>query len=373
MDKIDSITRTLQHGVSEQVFPGAVLFVRHNGTIRYHHAVGFASQHPAKRQTSIKTIYDLASLTKPLATGTGILCLVQDGQVGIDQPIGSILQDLHGKPIAKATIRDLLCHRSGLPGWRPYYEAVTLQKGMLPKEEKEPPRSHMRKQIAQEPLEYEPRTKSVYSDLGFILLGFAIEAVTQRSLSQFCFERIFHPLHTKSLIFSECLTHCDGFPSNVAPTRRDPWRGRMLWGEVDDNNAYILNGIAGHAGLFGTAEAVSVVTKAWLDSYHDHNAFLNPKLVRQFVTRQKEPKESSWVLGWDTPSYPSSSGAHFSPSAFGHLGFTGTSIWIDPEVELEVILLSNRVNPTPENNKIREFRPMIHDVIYREVVRIGQS
>ncbi len=364
MEKNDLITRALQAAVDEKVFPGAVLFVRGHGNISYHQAIGQTSYLPSQSPISRNTTYDLASLTKPLAIGTGVLCLVQDGLLELDQPIESLVPDLSGKPIAGATIRDLLCHRSGLAAWRPFYETVVLENGQKPKEARSDTVLHL---IAEESLEYEPRTKNVYSDLGFILLGFAIESLTQQSLSQFCEGRIFTPLQANPLSFFDD-SHCQSPQAHIAPTEQDFWRGRMLHGEVHDQNAYVLGGAAGHAGLFGTAQAVSVMTKAWLDAYLGRDVFLDAKLVRQFTSRQGEPKDSSWALGWDTPTTPSSSGVHFSSSAFGHLGFTGTSIWIDPEVELEVILLSNRVNPTCENNKIRQFRPMIHDVVYKTIV-----
>ncbi|MGB0910112.1 MAG: serine hydrolase domain-containing protein [Nitrospirales bacterium] len=370
-DKINPITRALQQGVDTHVFPGSVLFVRCHDRICYHQAVGLTSQFPSEHPARLDTVYDLASLTKPLATGMGIVCLVQDGILDIDQPVESILPELQGRVVGQATIQDLLCHRSGLPGWRPYYEHVFLQHGVLTREVESTHRFNYLEYIAQEPLEYSPRTNSVYSDLGFILLGFVIEAVTGLPLRQYCAERMYHPLNAEPLAFFDRVGQVSDREQSsytFAKTEQDIWRGRMLEGEVHDENAYVLGGAAGHAGLFGTAEAVSVVTKAWLDSYLGGGMFFDPKLVRQFTARQGEPQDSSWALGWDTPSSPSSSGSHFSSSAFGHLGFTGTSIWIDPEVELEVILLTNRVHPTRKNNKIRQFRPMIHDVIYTEVI-----
>ncbi|GJL53753.1 MAG: D-alanyl-D-alanine carboxypeptidase [Nitrospirales bacterium] len=372
MDTIDPITRALQAGIRDQVFPGAVLWVRSRGCVRYHQAVGLTSSLPCNVPTSLHTIYDLASLTKPLATGTAILCLVQEGVLDVEHAIGSILQALRGTPIEHATIRDLLCHRSGLPGWRPYYEQFVLQHGALPPEITREARCRdVMTCIAQEPLAYQPRTRSMYSDLGFMLLGLAIEAVTQQSLSQFCTGHMYQHLSGCSLFFGNIVGNSalhKGASSEIAPTEQDTWRGRLLQGEVHDENAYVLDGVAGHAGLFGTAEAVGAITQAWVAAYHGHDSLLDAKLVRQFTARQEAPKDSSWALGWDTPSHPSSSGKYFSASAFGHLGFTGTSIWIDPEVELEVILLTNRVHPTRENKTIREFRPMIHDVIYEEVV-----
>jgi CubicO group peptidase (beta-lactamase class C family) len=154
----------------------------------------------------------------------------------------------------------------------------------------------------------------------------------------------------------------------VAPTEVDSWRGRLLCGEVHDENAAALGGEAGHAGLFGSVDAVLAITGIWMQAYHGRAAILDQGLVREFTRRQDPAGAASWALGWDTPSIPSSAGQYFAARSFGHLGYTGTSIWIDPEQELEVVLLSNRVHPTRTNEAIRDFRPMIHDLVYREFV-----
>ena len=145
--------------------------------------------------------------------------------------------------------------------------------------------------------------------------------------------------------------------SRIAPTEQGEWRNRLLCGEVHDENAAAMGGVAGHAGLFGTAESVLAVSGAWLRGYYRESRFWMRTLVRQFTTRQEPASQSSWALGWDTPSAPSSSGSHFSERSFGHLGYTGTSLWIDPLCELEVVLLSNRVHPSRRNEKIKVFRP----------------
>ena len=156
--------------------------------------------------------------------------------------------------------------------------------------------------------------------------------------------------------------------ARIAPTEQDEWRNRLLRGEVHDENAAAMGGVAGHAGLFGTAESVLAVSGAWLRGYHGGESIFDGKLVMQFTTRQESAARSSWALGWDTPSAPSSSGCHFSERSFGHLGYTGTSLWIDPLCELEVVLLSNRVHPSRRNEKIKVFRPRIHDLIHEEFV-----
>ena len=370
----DPIAQALRAAVQEGVFPGAVLLVRRNQTILYHEAAGFISSLPFSSAAHVNILYDLASLTKPLATASAVLCLVQDGLVHLNQTVGSILPLLGHTPVGQATVRDLLCHQSGLPAWRPYFTQCGRQQFPWPPSNPvEEGRSFMLDKIRQEPLEYQPRSKTLYSDLGFILLGFVIEQKTGLSLSRYCQERIFDPLGAKPLSFR----HCEGVSPDpergsldIAPTEQDPWRGRLLQGEVHDENAYLLHGVAGHSGLFGTAAAVAALTGAWLEGYWGRQAFFDQTLVREFVARQQG---TSWALGWDTPSRPSSSGTHFSEAAFGHLGFTGTSVWIDPTPGVEVILLSNRVHPTRDNNRIKDFRPMIHDLVYEELVRTSHS
>ncbi|MGH7232923.1 MAG: serine hydrolase domain-containing protein, partial [Nitrospiraceae bacterium] len=209
--------------------------------------------------------------------------------------------------------------------------------------------------------------QSLYSDLGFILLGLLVERLTGRSLAAFCRERVYDPIGVRSLRFMNGRNDEEPM-ALVAATEDDPWRGRILQAEVHDENAYALGGVAGHAGLFGTATGVAAITGLWLENCRGKTGFLLPDLVRRFVSRQATPG-SSWGLGWDTPSPPSSSGRHFSSRAFGHLGFTGTSIWIDPRCDLEVVLLSNRVHPTRRNTAIQKFRPMIHDVVYEQMGR----
>jgi CubicO group peptidase (beta-lactamase class C family) len=222
--------------------------------------------------------------------------------------------------------------------------------------------------LRDESLLYPAGTRNLYSDLGFMLLGFIIEQVTDQSLALFCEHELFVPLAAEPLVYlpngeapSDALLAAE---HPIAATEDDPWRGRPLCGEVHDENAYALGGVAGHAGLFGTARAVLAVSSAWLAAYHGQESILDATLVRRFVARQAD---SSWALGWDTPSVPSSAGVYFSDSSFGHLGYTGTSLWIDPSQRLEVVLLSNRVHPTRRNERIRQFRPHIHDVVCQEI------
>lgn len=361
LDQTDPITRLLLEGVQAQVFPGAVLFVRHQGNVRIHQAVGLISGLPNSPPVQPQTIYDLASLTKPLATSSAILLLVQDGLLNLSQPLNDLLEETREFPLGRVVLKDALCHQSGLPAWRPFYQSFPPSPSSDVPSRQDQIQAFL-KFILKEPVEAFSPPKSVYSDLSYMVLGFVVERITNQSLADFCQTRIFGPLQATPLGFRGQALNEEMFSpiGECAPTEQDPWRGRLLQGEVHDENAFVLGGIAGHAGLFGTAEAVGQVTKAWLEGYHGKPGLFDSYLVKQFVTAQPG---TSWALGWDTPSQPSSSGQWFSPESFGHLGFTGTSIWIDPIRELEVILLSNRVHPTRDNQAIKAFRPKLHDAI----------
>lgn len=374
----DVIQAALQSAVDDGVFPGAQLAVRLRGELQCVVVAGRLSSTSPGLPVQPTTIYDLASLTKPLVTGTSILLLIQRAKVMLEDSVQGVLTELEGTPIGQATVRDLLAHRSGLPGWRPFYERLD-QEDVVPEPSggNQPMKQHVLKMIRDEPLIYTRGERSIYSDLGFMLLGFLVERLSGMALDLWCQEEIVHPLQADPMMF--CPTTwgaqldvirplVDG--SRIAPTEQDERRNRLLCGEVHDENAAAMGGVAGHAGLFGTAESVLAVSGAWLRGYHGRESILDAKLVRQFTTRQESAAQSSWALGWDTPSAPSSSGSSFSEQSFGHLGYTGTSLWIDPLRELEVVLLSNRVHPSRRNEKIKTFRPYIHDLVYREFVSL---
>jgi CubicO group peptidase (beta-lactamase class C family) len=370
------IQTALQSAVDDGVFPGAQLAVRLRGELQCMAVVGRLSSEPSSFPVQPTTMYDLASLTKPLATVTSILLLIQRAKVGLENPVQEVLAELEGMPIGQATVRDLLTHRSGLPGWRPFYERLGAI-GMVPEPSggNQPVKQHVLKMIREEPLIYVRGERSVYSDLGFMLLGFLVERLSGMALDLWCEAAIVQPLRADPMMFRPTAERAKTDVvrptidvSRIAPSEQDEWRNRLLRGEVHDENAAAMGGVAGHAGLFGTAESVLAVSGAWLRGYYGRESILQRELVRQFTTRQESSARSSWALGWDTPSAPSSSGSSFSEQSFGHLGYTGTSLWIDPLCELEVVLLSNRVHPSRKNEKIKVFRPYIHDLVYREFV-----
>ncbi|MFO0767032.1 MAG: serine hydrolase [Nitrospiraceae bacterium] len=322
------------------------------------------------------TVYDLASLTKVLATTTALLLLVQEEALHLETRLDAVLPELLGAQVGAVRIRHLLTHSSGLPGWRPFYERVAEREAAEPGFLGSPAaRLAVLDYIRNEGFIYDTGARSLYSDLGFMLLGMVVERLTGQSLDRFCEARIYRPAAVSPIGYlpqqwSERSLFGIGRPMTIAPTELDPWRGRLLCGEVHDENACALGGVAGHAGLFGTAGAVLAVSQLWMDGYRGKPGLLEPQLVRQFVARQTVP-DSSWALGWDTPTAPSSSGTKFSAGSFGHLGYTGTSLWVDPSRELEVVLLSNRVHPTRRNERIREFRPKIHDLVCQELLGLS--
>lgn len=375
MPNFPMIQAALERAVADRVFPGAVLAVRQGGGRINTFIAGLVSTHEAARAVRPTTVYDLASLTKPLSTVTALVLLMQMGRCRLQDRVGSLLLELADSPIGTASLWHLLTHSSGLPGWRGYYERLSPD-ATVPTTEEDRCRAReaLVGMIRDEALIYERGMRSLYSDLGFMLLGMIVERCSGIPLQRFFRDHIAPLAGASQLGFvpaewaDDFLQHARRVGGDVAPTEHDVWRGRLLCGEVHDENAASLGGVAGHAGLFGTAEAVMAVSGVWAQAYHRRPTLLDPSLVEEFTCRQTAVPGSSWALGWDTPSPPSSAGRFLSELSFGHLGYTGTSIWIDPIHELEIVLLSNRVHPTRMNERIKEFRPMIHELVYREYV-----
>lgn len=373
MPEPSAIQVALDRAVVDGVFPGAVLAVRQGDRPIARFCAGRLSVDPPGASVLASTIYDLASLTKPLATVTSLVLLIQNGLCRLDAHLAEYLEECAESSIGSATLRDLLTHQSGLPGWRGYYERLSPD-GTIPssREGRSLAKQTLLSLIRSESLVYARGARSLYSDLGFMLLGLIVERTSGRSLSQFFSDRILHRLGSPCIQFvlaeelDTFLERVRETNDGVAPTEFDPWRGRVLCGEVHDQNAGAMGGEAGHAGLFGNVDAVMAITGEWLRAYHGQPAMLDRDLVREFTERQAREGASSWALGWDTPSKPSSAGSRFSVQSFGHLGYTGTSIWIDPVQRLEVVLISNRVHPSSRNEAIREFRPVIHDLVCQE-------
>ena len=341
----------LRDGVASHAFPAACLEVGRSGDPLWREAFGALSYDPASPAATETTIFDLASLTKVIATTTFAMRAVDGGKLQLEERVAERLPAWRGADREDVTVRDLLAHASGLTAYLPFYRD---HRG----------RQEFESAISSGPLEYMPRTRSIYSDLGFILLGFILEDVGEPAGTalgeQFaCIARS---------VTSEILTYNlpPAFRPLAAPTEVDPWRGRLLQGEVHDENAWALGGSAGHSGLFGTVGAVGAFARAVLRTIAGEPLLAKPRTAHAFIRRMGIP-DSSRALGWDTMLPTSSCGTKLSATAIGHTGFTGTSLWIDWERDLYIVLLTNRVHPTRDNNQLKALRPAVHDAVVMEL------
>lgn len=342
--RFSAAARVLEHAVAQRAFPAAVIEVGDAARPLWRQAFGrlrFEAGAPAAAED---TIFDLASLTKVLATATLVMQQAERGAMGLDDPVGQHVAAWQGADRAHVTARDLLAHCAGLAAYVPFYRDYAG-------------RAEFGRALCSVPLEYEPRTKSAYSDLGFMLLGFILERDTALPAR-------FDALRSHMGIVDDLQFNPPAlWKPRTAPTETDPWRGRLLVGEVHDENAAALGGAAGHAGLFGTAAACGQYARHLLQVLDGKVGAFQRAGVETFITRRADVPGSSRALGWDTMRPSSSCGSRMSPRAFGHTGFTGTSLWIDPDRGVYVVLLTNRVHPSRANEAIRQVRPAVHDAV----------
>ena len=364
------VESAFQDAVAQGVFPGAVVLVSKDGEIVFEQAFGSRSLIPEKAPLKPNTIFDLASLTKPLATTVAIMILVREKKIRLDDQITRFIPmfGVFGK--STATFRQMLNHSSGLPAWKPFHEEIVkLEKaGRINFVASRAAKSFVYEQIHREKPLSAPGAQGLYSDLGFMILGESVEVVSSATLERFCQDRIFKPLGLRSTAFvdlSQLRTRrLQPVEEMIAPTENCPWRKRILCGEVHDDNAYAMGGVAGHAGLFSSARDIHALLACLNRCLHGKDDFLPKALLEEFLAKDEKVPNSTCALGWDTPSPDkSASGSRFSPRSVGHLGFTGTSVWWDIEKNCHIILLSNRVHPTRKNEKIKDFRPHVHDLI----------
>jgi CubicO group peptidase (beta-lactamase class C family) len=331
----------IERAIGAHAFPAAVVETGGREGVRWRQAFGTLTYAPDSPAATTDTVFDLASLTKVIATATQAMRAVDAGALALDRRVADHLRDWRGIDREAVTIADLLEHASGLTAYLPFFRDYHG-------------RADFERAISTLPLEYAPRTRSIYSDLGFILLGFILEDVGF-ALGGSSEALVFNP--PKDL------------RARCAPTELDLWRGRLLQGEVHDENCWALGGVAGHAGLFGTAAAVGDFARAMLNGLADAIAGpersglqVKAETLARFVTKSAVPG-SSRALAWDTMLPTSSCGTRFSARAIGHTGFTGTSLWIDPDQDRYVVFLTNRVHPTRENNAIQRVRRALHDTL----------
>ena len=370
-----AVDEELKAALEKGVFPGVVVLVGRDDSVLYRRAAGWRSLEPTHTPTHERVIYDVASLTKPLATTVALMLLVKTKELRLDDRVTRFFPDfgVHGKQAI--TLRQVLSHSSGLAAWRHYYkdiiqgEAGEVYVGFLGARRA---REYVYRQLLRERLASPPGQKAVYSDLGFILLGAVVEKISGLALDQYCQEHIFCPLALYDTSFINLEKRrwrgAELQEDQFAPTECCSWRKRMLCAEVHDDNAYAMGGVAGHAGLFSTVDDLHRLISGLIACHRGDYAFLPAGLMREFWTRDGNVADSTWALGWDTPSAQNSSAGNlFSPLSVGHLGFTGTSVWIDLEKNIHVIVLSNRVHPSRDNEKMKTFRPALHNAVMRTV------
>ena len=353
--RLDSVVAYLRTQV-DSAFPGAVVAVGNHNRIALLAAVGHYGLDDPRPMTP-ETVFDLASLTKVIGLTTACMLLVDQKKLDLDAPVQHYLPEFTGKGKDKVTIRHLLTHSSGMPAWRPLFRETETREAALAL-------------VDSTPLDTVPGVRYVYSDLGAIVLTQVVERITKSRIDQYLDTAVFKPLGMTTTRYLPPTEWID----RIAPTEMDTaFRHRMIRGEVHDENTGRLEGISGHAGLFSTAGDLARFASWVLELSQGRRRseevgggrgrHLSPSVVQAFIHRQDMPPGSSRALGWDTPSENSSAGTKMLAHAFGHTGFTGTSIWLDPDRDLFIILLTNRVHPTRANTKIREVRPHVADLV----------
>lgn len=347
----DSVRAILTRAQTDSAFPGAIAVIGTRDSILATVPVGridWAADAPAP---TLETLWDLASLTKVVGTTSAVLQLAAEGRLSIDAPVGRYLPMWSGAADSSVTVRHLLTHTGGLPAWRALYKEATS------------PEDARRIALATR-ADTTPGARTLYSDLDFIFLGLIVERLSGQPLDRYLATRVFAPLGMRDTRYRPPAE----WRARTAPTEIDPWRGRHLRGEVHDENAASLGGVSGHAGLFSTAADLARFAQGYLrwGRAADGRVVFDSATVVRFVTPQSMPAPRR-ALGWEIPTGGNSAGRCLLPTegAFGHTGFTGTSIWIAPGRDRFVVLLTNRVNPTRENRRIGAVRVALADAVVR--------
>ena len=341
----------LRDAIANHAFPGASLAVTHNGRIVASRGFGRFTYDAASPKVQADTVFDLASLTKVLATTPTAMILCDGGLLRLDAPVAELLPEFTALGPADqleqrrtVTVGMLLAHSSGFPAYVKLFETACT-------------RHEMFLAACATPLVAPPGSKAEYSDIGFILLGEILARLAKEPLDVFASREIFAPLGMNHTRFNPP----PEWRNSIPPTEDDrTFRHRIIQGEVNDENASVMGGVSGHAGLFAPATDVARFAECML---RGGSPIVQADTVEVFTRRETSPEGTSRSLGWDTPSEPSTSGQYFSSRSFGHLGFTGTSLWIDPERRLSVTMLSNRIWPDRSSRAIRQVWPVLHDAI----------
>jgi len=346
--------KVLAQAIKQHVFPCASVAITHSGRLVALKTFGRFTYDENSPTVTPETIFDIASVSKVLATTSMAMILYERGLLDLDAPVTGIVPEFAGEDAQRreVTFRMLLAHSSGLPAYEKLFLRAQTREGLI-------------REALRVPLKAPPGTHSEYSDVGFIILGLALERLADEPLDRFCQHEVFAPLGMLQTTF----TPPASWKSHTPPTADDrTFRKRVIQGEVYDENASVMSGVAAHAGLFSTASDVATFAHAMLNG---GASIVRPETLAVFTQRENFPVGTSRALGWDTPSAPSQSGKYFSPSSYGHLGYTGTSLWIDPERQLSVTLLTNRTWPDSSNQAIRDIRPRFHDAVAEAIGLIG--
>jgi CubicO group peptidase (beta-lactamase class C family) len=366
---MQALDACLRQATDNGTVPGVVVCVASRGQVIWHWAYGAAALTPEYRPMQRDTLFDIASLTKVVATTSLLLLAHHEGVYHLDDALQHFYPQTHGTPLGSATVRQLLAHTGGLAAWAPLYQALLPDGPACHTTSSAVVRRHQAIQkILQEPLAYPPGSQMLYSDLGFILLADIAEMCYKQPLDRLFQERVARPLGL----------HCTGYrpldgpsslpvlPTAYAATEACPWRARVLAGEVHDENAWAMGGVSGHAGLFATAEDLWRFAYALLETAAGQRDWLPAALLLESWQRHATPPGTTRALGWDTPTPGrSSSGDYFSEQSIGHLGFTGCSLWIDLARQVTVILCTNRVHPSRQSTGITRLRPAVHNLVMR--------
>jgi serine-type D-Ala-D-Ala carboxypeptidase len=360
--RFSGAVRVLEDAIAEGAFPGCAFGVLTDGKVLLQDARGRFTYDEGSPGVACGTVFDLASVSKVVATTAITMLLHQRGKLDMDARLGDLLPDfLAGRRAddraREIRVRHLLAHNSGLPAYVEFFRTSATPAELL-------------KACMGLEIEAEPGTRGEYSDPGFILLGKALEAALGETLDTFAQREIFKPLGMRAT----CYCPASEIWETIPPTEEDEtFRHRRIQGEVQDENAWVLGGVAGHAGLFSSVPDVLRFADEVIESADRNSAKNNlfqPTTVEMFGKRQG-PADSSRALGWDTPSANSSSGRYFSPHSIGHLGYSGCSLWIDLNARIAVVLLTNRTWPNRENQLIRQVRPAFHDAIRQALLEVG--
>jgi CubicO group peptidase (beta-lactamase class C family) len=344
----------LTQAIEARVFPCCSLAITYRGKLVAHKALGRFTYEPSSTAASIDHLFDIASLTKVVATTAMAMILYERGVLDLEAPVTAIVPEFASGDSRRAqiTLRMLLAHSSGLPSYEKLFLRVRTREELL------------RAAFATE-LTADPGTRVEYSDIGFMILGAALERLADEPLDLFCQREVFGPLAMANTAFNPA----SRLRENIPPTADDKtFRHRVIQGEVQDENASVLGGVAPQAGLFSTAEDLARYAHAMLNG---GRPVLRESTVRLFCRRQIVPAGSTRALGWDTPSATSQAGKYFSQASFGHLGYTGTSLWMDPERQLSIALLTNRTWPDCQNPAIKQVRPTFQDAAVEALEALG--